>query len=143
MFEKFLDAYELKARIVPGLIVAVPVMIDALYTAPILDSWPIFAVSGVVGFALVYALGQVARAMGERIEPELWASWGGPPSTRFMRHHDSFFGEHLKALITKSVARELSAQLLGSEEEAKNPAAADKAIDDAFKQVRPWSAPHL
>jgi len=71
MIEKFLDPYELKARIAPGLILALPVLVAAFYAAPVLSSWPMFAASGPCGFALIYALGHLARARGKAIEPEL------------------------------------------------------------------------
>jgi hypothetical protein len=138
MIEKYLDSYELKARDVPGLILVFPVLIDALYAAPILNSWPIFTASGICGFALVYALGHVARALGERTESSLWASWGGPPSTRFMRHRDPFFGDNLKRLIYEYLAKELSTPLLSEEEEAHHPKQADKEIEDAFRRVRDY-----
>jgi len=57
MIEKWLDAYELKARILPGLIVVFPLLIDALYAAPVLSSWSIFTMSGIGGLALIYTLG--------------------------------------------------------------------------------------
>lgn len=138
MIQEWLDSYELRARDVPGLILVFPVLIDALYAAPILNSWPIFTASGICGFALVYALGHVARALGERIEPHLWAGWGGPPSTRFMRHRDTFFGENLKRLIYAHLASELSTPLLTQEQEARSPEQADRAIVDAFRRVRDY-----
>jgi len=138
MIEKWLDSYELKARDVPGLILVFPVLIDALYAAPVLNSWPIFTASGICGFALVYALGHLARALGEGIEPNLWASWGGPPSTRFMRHRDTFFGEGLKLQIYQNLNKEFSIRLLTDDEEARNHGRADKEIEDAFRRVREY-----
>jgi hypothetical protein len=138
MIEKWLDPYELKARIVPGLIVVFPILIDALYIAPVLSSWPIFAASGACAFALVYGLGHLARSLGEGVEGKLWSSWGGPPSTRFMRHRDPFFGNKLKAQIYDNLQRELSLRLASEEEEASNPKNADKEIEDAFRRVREY-----
>ena len=101
------DGYDLKARIFPGLILALPVLVDALYAVPRLKSFGIFTATGVCGLALIYALGQVARWRGEAIESSLWLSWGGPPSTRFLRYRDETFSDELKDLIrsgsTKSV----------------------------------------
>ena len=57
MIEKVLDEYELKARVAPGLIVALPVLVDSVYAAPILSSWPILVASGMCSLALVYGLG--------------------------------------------------------------------------------------
>lgn len=138
MFEKWLDSYELKARVAPGLVLVVPLMVDGLYAAPILSNWPVFTASSAVGLALLYALGLLVRSLGERVQPQLWTSWGGPPSTRMVRHRDNRFGDHLKDLIYQSLSGELSVDLLSDDEEAKNPSRADKEIEDAFRQVREY-----
>ena len=142
MIEKILDDYDLKARVAPGLIVAFPVLVDAVYAAPILSSWPIFAAGGVCGLALVYGIGHVARARGEAIEAKLWEGWGGPPSSRFLRHRDSFFGEDLKASIRKTLVKKFNSKLLTPAEEVNDPGRADKAIVDAFRQVRQYLRQH-
>jgi len=138
MIEKYLDFYELKARDLPGLILVFPILIDALYAAPVLNSWSIFTVSGICGFALIYMLGHLARSLGEGIETKLWAYWGGPPSTRFMRHRDTTFCDTLKSLIYQKLTTELGARLATDEEEASNPQQADKEIEDAFRRVREY-----
>jgi hypothetical protein len=137
MIEKFLDAYELKARVAPGLILSLPLLVVVVYAAPILSSWSIFAASGVCSLALLYGLSLVVRARGGAIEKKLWNSWGGPPSTRFMRHRDATFGKELKQSIEKALATKFpSAPILSPDEEARNPGRADNAIVDAFRQVR-------
>ena len=136
MIEKWLDPYDLKARIVPGLLIVFPILIDALYSAPVLSNWSVFAASSVCGFALVYSLGLLARDLGDRIQEELWESWGGAPSTRFLRYRDGTFGENLKNLIWVGIVAEFSVPPLTAEQEAMNPALADKEIADIFKRVR-------
>jgi hypothetical protein len=122
MIEKFLDAYELKARVAPGLILALPMLVVAVYAAPILSSWSIFAASGVCSLALLYGLSLVVRARGGAIEKALWNTWGGPPSTRFMRHRDGTFGEDMKQSIQKALATKFpAARILPPDEEARNP----------------------
>jgi len=138
MIEKFLDEYEVKARVAPGLIIALPVLVDAVYAAPALSGWPIFAAGGVCSLALIYALGHLARARGEAIEPALWSRWGGPPSTRFLRHRDPQFARELKAAVRTALSRRLSITLLTPEEEGREPGRADRAIADAFRRVRQY-----
>jgi hypothetical protein len=138
MIERFLDPYELKARIAPGLILAFAILVDVAYAAPVLSSLPIFAASGICSLALIYGLGNFARTRGDAIESDLWRSWGGPPSTRFLRYRDSSFGDDLKCSIRNVVATTLSARLLDPSEEGNNPELADKAIWDAFRLVRQY-----
>ena len=40
MIEKILDDYDLKVRVAPGLIVTLPVLVDAVYAAPTLKASP-------------------------------------------------------------------------------------------------------
>lgn len=137
MLEKYLDEYEIKARVAPGLILAFPILVDAAVAAPVLSNLPIFAASGLCGFALIYGMSHVVRAMGDAIESNIWSKWGGPPSTRFIRHSDGKFGAELKESVnTALVKKHLSSGLLDSNEEANNPGGADQAISDAFLQVR-------
>jgi hypothetical protein len=142
MIEKILDPYELKARVAPGLILAMPILVIAVFFLPVLSSLPIFTAGGLCSVALVYGLGHVLRALGDRIEEKLWLSWGGPPSTRFMRHRDSKFGGNLKASIAQLLAVRFSAHLLSADDEARNPGMADSLIVDAFRQVRQYLRQH-
>jgi hypothetical protein len=136
------DEYELKARVAPGLILAFPLLADAAYVAPSLSGWPIFASGSLVSLALLYGLTFVVRGLGEDMEPQLWANWGGPPSTRIMRHRDSTLTADLKASISRALSTEFGSRLMTREEEASNQVASDKAIADAFRQVREYLRQH-
>ena len=138
MIEKFLDPYELKARIAPGLILSVAVLVDVVCAAPLLSNLPLFAASGICSLALIYGLGNFARARGEAIEPRLWDRWGGPPSTRFLRYRDQQFGDGLKSSIREELSSRFAVKLLTADEEAKNSDLADKEIVDSFRQVRSY-----
>lgn len=108
MMEKFLGEYDLKARVAPGLILALPILVDTFYAAPLISALPIFAGGGICSFALVYGLGYLAGTRGNAIEPELWKQWGCPPSTRFLRHRDSSFTSDLKASIRAALTQRFS-----------------------------------
>jgi hypothetical protein len=136
MIDKFLDEYDLKARIAPGLIVALPALVDVIYMVPVIGSVPVFAAGGIIALALIYGLGYVIRAEGQQLEPALWKQWGGPPSTRLMRSSDTLFGPDLKISIRSAVTQEFAVTLHTPAEEKKDPTCADKAIADAFQRVR-------
>jgi hypothetical protein len=138
MVEEFLDPYEIKARIAPGLILSVAVLVDVVCAAPLLSNLPLFAATGVCSLALIYGLGNFARARGEAIEPELWKSWGGPPSTRFLRHRDIHFGDGLKTSIRIELRRRFGIHLVSPEDEANNSDFADREVVDAFRRVRAY-----
>jgi hypothetical protein len=136
MIEKFIDEYEVKARIAPGLIVALPAVVDVVYMVPVLGNLPIFAAGGIITLVLIYGLGYLIRAEGQKLEPVLWKQWDGPPSTRLMRYRDSFFGVDLKNSIRSAVTQEFAITLPAAADEKKDPASADKAIADAFQRVK-------
>jgi hypothetical protein len=138
MIEKFLDPYEIKARIVPGLILSVAVLVDVVITAPVLSNLPIFAATGIFSLALIYGLGNFARARGAAIQPKLWLAWGGEPSTRFLRLRDPHFSDGLKASIRNEIPRRFGTRLLLPEEEARNAERADREIVDSFRRVRSY-----
>lgn len=138
MVEKFLDPYEIKARIAPGLILSVAVLVDVVITAPVLNNIPIFAATGIFSLALIYGLGNFARARGAGIQPKLWAAWGGEPSTRFLRLRDPHFGDGLKTSIRNEIARRFGTRLLPPDEEARNAERADREIVDSFRRVRSY-----
>jgi len=138
MIEKFLDPYELKARIAPGLILSIAVLVDVVWAAPWLSNIPLFAATGICGLALIYGLGNFARGRAQSNELDLWASWGGPPSTRFLRHRDYHFGDGLKSSIRTELLRRFSVNLMSPDEEGTNPALADRQIVDSFRQVRSY-----
>jgi hypothetical protein len=142
MIEQSQDSYDLKATVVPGLILALPLLVDAVYAAPNVSGWPIFAVVGTCSLALIYGLGRFARARGKAIEPELWRQWGGQPSTRLLHHGDSHFGNDVKAAVRNALAKEFSVKLPTPNEEATNENRDDQAIVEAFRQVRQYLRQH-
>src|SRR3989442_4065228 len=83
------DAYTLRARILPTLIVGLPIGLAALAWFPKSASWwgPISGL--VVGAGGVALLAQVGRDWGKRKQPRLFESWGGEPTTRLLRHRDA------------------------------------------------------
>src|SRR6266545_3503426 len=85
-FGRFPDQYTVRARLLPALLVALPVGVASLACFP----------NGVVGWGPVWALvvwsggtvlaAQFGRDAGKRKEDRLFESWGGKPTTRLLRH---------------------------------------------------------
>lgn len=98
------DAYEIRARLAPALVVVSPCMlvIVALLqaSAPTLLST---SASAVVFIALLYAFSFVVRHLGRRIEDGLWHSWGGPPSAMVLSEADNTFSAETKSRIRSSL----------------------------------------
>jgi hypothetical protein len=137
---EILNAYELRARVVPAIAVALPLGIT-LYTILSISQQTSsqlyqFVTSGVVLLVLVYLFSFVVRHNGKKVEPKLWLSWGGPPSTRVMRWRDSTIGENIKQQIHTATERICGVKLSSKEEEAKDAQMADSLIMEAFSLVK-------
>jgi hypothetical protein len=84
-----LNSYSRRARLEPALIAALPLGLATVAWFP----------TGVVGWGLFWGLiawsggtallAQIAREPGKKKEAHLFASWGGKPTTRFLRHRDA------------------------------------------------------
>lgn len=133
-----LDAYELRARVAPALIVSLPGIITLLFIGTSLStSIAQFLSSGVVLLVIIYALSFLVRTLGRRHEPQLLNSWDALPSTRFARWRDSKFSYRNKQAIHRHVHNTFQIQLLTPEEECNDKPEADELIQTAFERVRP------
>lgn len=92
-----LDAYEVRARAAPTLIVSLPAIAALLlFVYSISRSLAQLVGSGIVLLVVIYALSFLVRHLGKRIQPGLYESWGGLPSMRFMRWRDDHFDDETK-----------------------------------------------
>lgn len=134
---QWFDPYEIRARIAPAAVVLVPVAVAVLTIIKGLsDTLDKLFAGGVLLLVLVYALSFVVRHFARQIEPKLWKTWDGPPTTRFMRWRDDLFSEETKLQFHAAVDRLCSIKLSSQEEELNDPKKADAQIEQAFIQVR-------
>lgn len=136
MFKLF-DGYEIRARFAPALIVVLPVLTTLSFCLPqnFLTGSMLLG-SSVLAVALLYGASLIVRWMGHSIESVLWTSWGGAPSTRFLRWRDVIIAKDLKRRLREAVQQNFDVRLLSEEEEKIQPHSADTQIDTAFRQVR-------
>ena len=136
----FLDAYEWRARIAPAFIVMLPVLITFMVLQSLLQNTSTLLLqlltNGIVLLGLVYIASSVVRYYGQNIEPDIWKSWGGPPSTRFLRWSDTTIGEDTKQKLHKTVKAICDIELKSRQAESREPDLADEKIQQAFTQVK-------
>jgi hypothetical protein len=126
---RFLDSYSVKARWSPVFLVAMPLLLACIALIPNLPAWnKLWPLLG--GAAVVVLIDQLGRDAGKRIQPGLWASWGGAPTTAALRHRDTpnpvllaRRHERLQALMGHALPT--------ADEERADPAAADHAYGAA------------
>jgi hypothetical protein len=118
------DHYSLRARLQPGLITLLPIALGVFaWSEPgarwMTALWTTLGTSGAT-----YLLAIMARNRGKAIEPALWESWGGTPTTQLLRHSGPG-NPVLRERWHESLAKLLKKPLPTASEEAADPAAAD------------------
>jgi len=120
-----LDAYTMRARLVPAILAGAP----AFALAIALVSWGSFGITHVIATlaltALFAAFSDVARRRGKAIEPELVSKMGGLPTTTMLRHRDTTIDEGTKKKIHTFIGGKLGEAPPAAEHEAANPELAD------------------
>lgn len=137
LFERLLDPYDVKARLIPGLLVLVPAVafLVLLYgrQSP-----------AVVGLATVlsscggpYLLANFVRTWGQHAQDRLFQKWGAQPSIILLRHRDGLLPPQTKLRYHKLIESRLAVAMPTAEEELRSPGAADAAYAAAGDALRP------
>jgi hypothetical protein len=130
------DRYERKARLLPALIVALPLAIAAGTAGAMTADWYSALgfgalMEGVVGVGLAH----LARIPGTRLETKLCRKWGGLPTRRWLRPADTTCSDPQKSRWRGAI-RTLTGLTLPATPGTKSEADIDKLIDDAVRQLR-------
>lgn len=80
------DAYTIKARIAPALLVLLPLIVCVYAWLPRSVDLSVLAWLTPLAVAALVALAWDTGRAGRRIQPELFARWGGAPTTQLLRH---------------------------------------------------------
>lgn len=126
--EKNFDDYNRKARLAPALLVSLPIALTVIAFFPN-HFWSWGGVASLLAwFGILKLLAQLARDMGKAKEEELYAAWGGKPTTYFLRHRTTRNKINLARQHRK--LNELTGQPIPNEtEELANPDLADQIYD--------------
>jgi hypothetical protein len=122
-----IDRYILGARVAPVAVVAFSLFLAISAWIPF-SHWPMKLLGGSAFLALgAFVLAQLARDAGKAIEGPLWASWGGPPTVRMLRHRDTTIALGSKSLLHRHLIELGIVDRLPSEsEEREHPDHADE-----------------
>lgn len=130
------DPYERQARVIPGLLTALPILIPLVCVYgpkhPILTS----IVALLAGCGATFALANVARGLGKKLEAKLVRIWGGMPTTIALRHSDSFLDSISKREYHSAITSKLGIKMPTNDEETANPRLADDAYIGATRKLR-------
>lgn len=136
LIEQLKDPYERKARVTPGLLLALPLLVPlvAVYGPKHAVLTGVLAVLG--GCGAIFALANIARGRGKALEEALVKRWGGLPTTILLRHRDDFFDRHTKERYHEAIRAKLGIPIPSAAEEAVAPDGADQAYIAATRRLR-------
>ena len=133
------DRYTWQARVLPVYLTAAPPVLAIVATLPEGLSLPLAGTSAIVFVPLSYFLSQIASDFGKRREPALWTSWGGPPTTRFLRHANDEFNPATRERVHERL-RALGLDIPTTDQEKADPPRAlalyASAVDDLRRLTR-------
>lgn len=136
LVDQMRDPYERQARVAPGLLTALPLMVPLLCTYgpkhPILTS----VITLFAGCGVIYALGSIARGRGKLVEEKLVSKWGGMPTTICLRHSDNFLEDYTKQRYRDLIKSKLDMDTPTQLEEQENPAFADDIYRSVARRLR-------
>jgi len=132
-----IDKYEIRARIIPGLLLCLPVLITVAAIGLDYFNWLTSILgSAFITIVLSYGLSMLLRHGGVALQQKMYTKWGGAPSTRFLRWSDVNLSDQKKVIIHNKIKKDLKIQLFSKEEESASPKEADRVINDAFDSIR-------
>lgn len=123
-----LDGYVVRARLFPAMLAVAPALVFLLVMAG--GNYeniglPETLMTVTVG-VLFFAFADLARRFGRRAERKLFATWGGGPFPKALRHNDNSINARSKRRYHAILSRELAEEAPTVEQETADPAAADE-----------------
>jgi hypothetical protein len=120
-----LDTYALRARLLPALLVVLPVGITLGLLLPTLDYQRVIVTVAVCAGVPIF-LANTVRSRGKHLEAKLVTEWGGMPTTRMLRLHEQSNNRHELARRRERLEKVTGITLPTAEEEATDPGDADQ-----------------
>lgn len=127
------DEYDLRARLFPGLIVTLPLLVGAFALWPALRKPTGLGLGGAVEAALLFWIMRIARDRGKRIEANLFSKWGGRPTTVLLRWGNGEIDSVTKLRYHQMLGKLISTPFPTADSERHDPGSADTIYESAVR----------
>lgn len=127
--------YTIYARAFPIYITIIPIVLVLVPILPEGFDWKLGGVSAIVLLPLSYLCKQIGGDAGKQREQSLWKKWGGPPTTRFLRHDNSEFNSNTRDRIHTKL-RSLELHVPTQDEQYQKPHDADNLYESCVDELR-------
>ena len=128
------DTYSFRARVLPVYLTLAPVVLLLATVVPEGLKLPIGGAAALVFAPISFLLSQLGADFGKRLEKGLWASWVGPPTTRFLRHGNPEFNEVTRGRVHAKL-RQLGLHVPTREEQEQDQCAADTFYESCTEEL--------
>ena len=133
------DTYSFRARVLPVYLTLAPVVLLLAAVVPEGLKLPIGGAAALVFAPISFFLSQIGADFGKRLEKSLWTKWGGPPTTRFLRHGNHEFNDVTRGRVHAKL-RQLELHVPTREEQEQDQCAADthyqSCTEDLIRRTR-------
>jgi hypothetical protein len=128
-----IDAYDRQARLYPALLCLLPAVAVAVgvYGAAFSINKGLMTIAA--SFGGIFCIISIARDAGKRLEPKLFAQWGGKPTTQMLRLRDNTLNAITKQTYHEFLGRHLGVKFPSIEEEEQDPLAADEKYEAGIR----------
>jgi hypothetical protein len=134
------DRYDIVARLLPAILVVLPLWATALAWLPDLQSLKGLGGAGMGLMALGVLGARVARRAGKRRERALWCCWGGSPTTLALQHRSGLLDSHTRARYHRFLEAHVPDFRAPSiEDESNAPREADERYESATRWLREYT----
>lgn len=130
-----IDAYDLRARLFPALMISFPTVAFVYGVIPSARSFWGGISGSILEAALLYALMRIGRDRGASMQEKLFRSWGGRPTTILLRYRNDLVDRHTKDRYKQTLAQLSGLTFPTEAEEVADPIAADKIYDSAVRAL--------
>lgn len=133
LIDKALDPYERKARLWPALLAGLPAfaLIGIIYASQAGLVQQVIMLTASCGG--LYLLASICRHMGKSLEPQLYESWGGKPTTQILRHRDPTIERVTKLRYHNFLVSKIGVPFPDSRFETRDPKAADEVYQSGVR----------
>ena len=128
------DTYSFRARVLPVYLTLAPVVPLLAAVVPEGHKLLIGGAAALVFAPVSFLLSQVGADFGKRLEEGLWTNWGGPPTTRFLRHSNHEFNEVTRGRVHAKL-RQLGLYVPTSQEQEQDQRAADMHYQSCTEEL--------
>lgn len=132
----FLDTYSIKARLFPALIVVLPALVLFLLAGSWKDPGMPEIMTGLGIGVLFYAMADLARRAGRRVQKKLFKESGGYPANTELSHADPTLDAGTKDRFRSFLASQIGKAAPTRESEVADPAGAAQFYAECYNFLR-------